>query len=615
MDLSAADTPLKLGWRQFLFSVFSADFWLGSVGTANVATASSTPASRTRTSSLAHGSLILLTLALLGYLAVPLLTPPHFEGFTAIVASAASHLQQDTIANLDRSQPLNVEFYGLTKLGWVLLTAGISFAFGIGTTAAMKLLVWIAAPTFLIGSAYLVRRWTGLPLLAITFILILLPGATESSFFFNDNLVASALVVGSFCALYARSAGFGAAACGVLFGAAVLTRTDTILLAPAIPLILLERPAVLRSKLLLLLLAAAAGSVTLCSALAWFHTTPLDLVRLGAETMQVWNRPTSSGYVLTLILYFLGPLGAILALCGLVPLAQGRDIQAVARLGLPPAVFLFILWDRLWEIRQILPLTPFFASLCALALRDLCSTPRARISAILHGALVGILLFSLFGPRTAPILKDGPRVLAGRVANIHHWRKWQDKMRADLRLLEDLAAIPPGQSRVIVVDYWNEDRLAHLALLQAGYRIAPVQGVACPALAERFTKSSREIYLVRLQQSHVPYQDQITGERLSRWGAPCIAEIRPHDAFFVTGEIRFLRLFEPSTADAHIEAMQSQNGSHHWPFRAVKLDFAVLEALSRGYDRQAAELLKGGEEPGTIEQGAFATRRRTKFGD
>ena len=78
----------------------------------------------------------ILAAILTSWLLFPLLTPVHVEGFTASVASLALHLDRDLITNFDVLQPLNTEYFGLSKLGWVLGTAGL-IKLGLGSEWAM----------------------------------------------------------------------------------------------------------------------------------------------------------------------------------------------------------------------------------------------------------------------------------------------------------------------------------------------------------------------------------------------------------------------------------------------------------------------------------------------
>jgi hypothetical protein len=546
-----------------------------------------------------------LAAALAAYLLLPILTPVHVEGFTGSIASLAQHLRQDSLDNFDRHQPIYTEFFGLSKLGWILLTAAVSSLFHISTTAAMALIVWIAAPAFAVGTAFLVRRWTGAPFLLIAFILILFPAVSESAFFFNDNLPASALAVGGMCALYMRRQLAGAALCGALFGAAVLTRTDTAIVGAVVPIIILERPGSVRSRLLALAMAGAAGAAVFLGTLAIFRSTPFDILNVAGAMIKAWNHPTITERVVLLTIYFLGPAGYVLTLGGFIPLIRRRDLWCAARLLLTPAAYFCILWAQLWEIRQLLPLTPFLASLAALALRALVAQPRTRAATLMQGGLIALLLLSLFGPITRPVFKDGPRVLFGRVANIGYWREWQANVGDDLRLIKTLANVPPGATRVVLTDGWTEDRYAHLAFQDAGYRIAPMPDGACANLAERFTAPGRQIYLARSND---------TGEQLRTWAARCIAEARPSDVLFVAPEPRLALLLGSASAADKANAVMARDQTSHWPLRAIKTDAAQLQRILQGYDEDMQDFRARGVKVVSASELLQASRKRTHFG-
>jgi len=231
----------------------------------------------------------LLATLLTGWLLWPVLTPVHVEGFTASVASLAIHLDRDLITNFDTLQPLNNEYFGLSKLGWVLGIAGLMKA-GLASKAAMTLLTWAGFAALCGASVFLVRKWTKAPVPLIAAGLIVLPGISESAFFFNDNILSSALAALALAALYLPRFELGAALCGLLFGLAVLTRTDTILLGVTLPLILWERLRQRRPAAIALAVSGLAGAAILLGTLALFHVSILDLLRVTRAAVAGWNR-------------------------------------------------------------------------------------------------------------------------------------------------------------------------------------------------------------------------------------------------------------------------------------------------------------------------------------
>jgi len=552
------------------------------------------PAPPTWTSSrLLRVAAALPALILTAYLLLPILTPVHVEGFTASVASLAMHLSQDNLANFDRHQPMVGELYGLTKLGWLLATAAIAAALNISATAAMTLLTWISAPVFAGCCVYLVSKWTRCSPILAFFIIILMPGAVESAFFLNDNLFACALFTAALSALYLPQRSAGAILCGTLLGAAILTRTDMVLMSVMVPLIIFERTDPDRKKLIDLAFAGAICALTVIVPLAIFHATPMDVLKVGSSALKYWDRPTDLLYVGVITFYFLGPALTLLVLGGTVPTVRSLDRWAVARTVLVPIIFISLLFDRLWEIRQLLPLTPLFASLTIVAVRALLEGPRTRISAVLHGGLFALLIYSLFGPIAGYIVKDGPRVMAGRFANVSNWRTWQYNMSTDLRLLHNVSNIPSGATRIVIIEHWNEDRYIHLALQEEGYRISRGKAASCVPISDLYAAPNRRIYVirpqVRISLRQADFTEQMAFSRFSREGLACIASVRPNDVVFVGPENRLSQLMSGATSEQGTSPVTSEDPNHYWPLQALKLDAPRLARLLAGYRRVSAE--------------------------
>ena len=546
-------------------------------------------------------------LAIIGvFLLSPIVDPTHPEGFTASVASLALHLRQDSLANFDLSQPLNVDFFGLTKLGWMLLIAGVTAATRLDSWWAMALLNWLAFVPFTAGTMFLVRRWTQAPLWAIVAILLLLPGVSESFFFFNDNVIASAFAISALCSLYLGKRMLGAALCGLLMGAAVLTRTDTVLVGMAVPIIAFERSRSLRPTLAMLVGAGLTGAIVLFGTLALFHATIFAVFKVAGFAVAAWDRATSQLAMVATLLHYFGAPGLFLAIAGAVIVIRRREWLPTARLLLPPAVFVAPLWGKLWEVRQLLPLTPFFASLAVIALLRLIRARPARMTTMLHASLVGLTGAALLGPIQGFDLADGPRVLGGRVWNIAKWHRWQRLANADLAMLRSLAAVPPQATRIVITDNWSEDRYAHLAFQEAGYRIAPVALDTCSAVADIFARGNSRIVLLRLHNGYVPYWQSVAPERLERWGLPCIAAARPRDTLLVVYSQRFNELFGDPDAPKDATVLPT--------IRALPLAPEQMGMILDAYRADARRAAEETKTTGTLDEAVKATAKRTGFG-
>ena len=559
---------------------------------------------------------------LTAWLFLPVLTPTHLEGFTAALAALAIHLTNGTLSAFDSLQPLNAEYFGLTKLGAVLALA-LPTGLGAGSDLALRLMMWIGLALLLAGSAFVARRWSGARWWFVLPPLVLLPGILESAYIYNDNMLAAGLATVGLCLLYARH-GLGFVAAGLLLGFAVLTRTDTVLIGVCVPLILLERfGAGLKSAKALALVGVSAAA-SLMGPLAFFHSTIFDVLAVGSAAVEIWDRPTSGSQALIMVLYFLGPPGLVLVGIGVATLVRERDRLAVARLLLAPVVLLVLLYDKLWEIRQLLALTPFLCTLAAIGLRTIFEGRENRIRKWLGPGLAALALMCLAGPVSGLRRQDGPRVLTGRIWTIPVWRAWQQAPRRDLEMLDRLVrSAAPARPLVLFADEWTEDRYLHLTLLEAGYAPAGPEALAppCRPIAERFTKGPLTVLLVRLHHAMVPYWREIKEERLALWALPCLRSLPEADALFVgtSAHVDALRLsarqkpeFGPGQGDPR--QIPFIAWASYGPIVALPLTPDLQSQLLSGFRREAAELPREAGQPRpTLREAVAASRRRTGF--
>jgi hypothetical protein len=559
---------------------------------------------------------------LTAWLLLPILTPAHLEGFTAALAALGFHVANGSLPAFDSLQPLNAEYFGLTKLGAVLALA-VPIGLGVGSDLALRLMMWFGLALLLAGSAFLGRRWSGARWWFILPPLVLLPGVVESAYIYNDNVLSAGLATAGLCFLYARH-GLGFVAAGLLLGFAVLTRTDTVLIGVCVPLILLERFGAGAKSAKALAAVGASAAASLMGPLAFFHSTIFDVLDVGSAAIGIWDRPTSGSQALIIALYFLGPPGLALVGIGVATLVRERDRLAVARLLLTPLVLLVMLYDKLWEIRQLLALTPFLCTLATIGLTAIFEGRENQARQWLRLALAALVLICLAGPPSGLRRQDGPRVLTGRVWTVPMWRAWQQAPRHDLEMLDRLVrSAAPARPLVLFADEWTEDRYLHLTLLDAGY--APTYPAAlappCRPIAERFTKGPSTVLLVRLHHAMVPYWREIKEERLALWALPCLRSLPEADALFVgtSAHVRALMLsagqkpaFGPGEGDPR--RIPFVGWASYGPIVALPLTPDLQSQLLSGYRREAAELpRKAGRPKPTLREAVAASRRRTGF--
>ena len=601
-----------------------ADWMKAFRGHGAVAAASATKPRRHR---LVERLAIVVALLLSAWLLWPALTPAHVEGYSASLAALGLHWTQGTMASFDQLEPLNTEYFGLTKLGMVLSIGGVAAVLHVSADLAFRLLMWSGLIMLLSSSAWLIRRWSGAGWTVALAPLLILPGVVESSYTFCDNVLAAGLASCALCLLYGRSL-ISLAVAGSLFAFAVLTRTDTVLIAVAIPVILVERFGISRRALIACTVCAVPGAVVLFGTLAAFAASPLDLIRIGAAAVAAWARPANSQYPITITLYFLGLAGFILVSVGTYVLVRRKELLPAIRLLAAPAVLIFIMRNNLWETRQLLALTPFVGALAAIALRAIFESVDTTEQRLFRALTVGLIAVTLVGPATGAGFADGPRVFTGRVWEIPVIRQWQDGARRDVAGLDGLVA----RSRrapltILIADGLNEDRYLHLSLLDRGFRInAPTTlPLACRAAADHYQRGAAHFVIVRNYQSFVPYARALTAERFERRSLPCIRSLGPARLLLASTSVHLAHLLPLESARPVLRAPADyprlDRRIYAWsngPVAVVALDRSGQDRLLAAYRREvAADIAAAGQEKvgpkPTIADGIAATRARIRF--
>jgi hypothetical protein len=238
----------------------------------------------------------------------------------------------------------------------------------------MRLVMWGGTLVLALASAALVRRWTGAPRAAAAAALLVLPGAVETTFFFADNVLASALAVSALALVAAvgRRSAAALVAAGVLLGLGVLTRADAVLLSPAVPLLLVapERDRggglaglVDRGMVWRTAVVAAVTLATMSAVLGAFHSTYLDVLHISGHITTLWKKGLVTKQMVVESALFLGVPGVVLSVAGAWQVARQRAHPEVLLLVGVPVLFATVYFGRIFTARQLLPLTPFFAAL------------------------------------------------------------------------------------------------------------------------------------------------------------------------------------------------------------------------------------------------------------
>ncbi|MDF7777391.1 hypothetical protein P1X14_19190 [Sphingomonas sp. AOB5] len=535
---------------------------------------------------------------LAAWLLSPALYPVHVEGFSASIVSLGIHLSEGTLADFFPSQPINTEYFGLTKLGAVLGVAGL-VKLGLSGEAAMRLLTLLGLILLAGGSARLIRQWTGAPWLLICAVLLLIPGIAESSFFFADNMLGAGLLVAGLAIFAARQGVATALATGLLTGLAITVRTDLVLVTPAILLIAWQRQPLPRAAAATAI-AAIASLTTLWLAFALVGASPLDAIRTGARAVTLWERPGDLWRQSLAMLLFLGPPALLLCLLGIRPALAGGRHRAALLLGMPLLMNL-ALAGRIWEVRQLLPLTPFLASVCVLGAMQLLSEWRSG-RRFMPGAVSALIAAVLIAPPAIVYVSDGPRAMIGRIAAIPLWQQWQAGVRGNFALIDRvIASAPPGATFAVVTDYWNEDRYLHLRLLEHGYRAVP-QSPECDAIGQTMAKGDRTILQISPHQTFLANAGTLYPARLTQLASPCLHGLQP---VLIASSDRVRRL---ANGIDPVAAWHPDDPE----LTATVLSPALLDRLGRDHRLESAN-----DPPGkfrTLDAARDATRAQTRFG-
>ncbi len=548
-----------------------------------------------------------LALAVLGtWLAWPVLFAVHVEGFSASIVALGTHLANGTMNAFSPSQPFNTEYFTLTKLGAVLGIAGLERAFGLGGADAMRVLMWGGFALCVAGSAALIRRWSGAPWAIVCAVLLLMPGLFESAFFFNDNVPGAGLMIAALALFRAEREPARWQVTGVLIGLGVAVRIDMVLVCTAIPLIALETQGWRRGMVATAAVGAVAVAVVFIM-FAFVGATPFDAVRAGAIAVDLWQRPGSLFYQFVLMIPFCGVAGLLLVLLGIGgAVRSGGRMRTLLLFGVPLLVNLALI-GKVWEVRQLLVLTPFFGTLAALGIVRLVADFRAgnRIVPVTVAALAAA---AMVAPPTWLYMKDGPRAVVGRIGGIAIWRSWQTEVDRDFATISTLVPreLAPGTVSILT-DQWDEDRYLHLVLVDSGVTfIRSPRDSACAYVAS-VAAAPVTVQHITVQQSFVPYWQDIQADRLHTLVSRCLARaFAPQRIFLLARADRMAIFFGKGdvigsrTVDPRLTAVG------YAPIVGMELDAARLARLETVYRRNSTA-----DPHQTVVSGMAATRART----
>ncbi|MGI9089850.1 MAG: hypothetical protein ACR2GG_01965 [Gemmatimonadaceae bacterium] len=545
--------------------------------------------------------------ALAVYLLFPALTPVHIEGFTASIVSIALHLRDGNIGAYDRLHGANLEFFALSRLGVNLFVEFFSRTFHVSAEQALHLMMWIGGVILAIASFPLIRKWAdcGTGAALIFFSLLLLPGISESTFFYNDNVISAGLTVAALAVAAASPRLLRWGIAGALFGLGVVARFDAVLLAVAFPLIAFEQnrsvPALVRRGLVFGVIAA----IVILGIDAAYGTNPLAVLSASRYAVFLWHRDLAPYLHLKQVLYFVGLPGAMLIVLGAWQLLSRREYLRLALLAGVPLFYNVVLLGKVWEGRQLLALTPFFAALAVRGIQFVFRDLKGTAATFARTSVVAFTLLVVLFPHTPDHLDDGPRSFIGRAWRPPVWLRWQRAVSGNLAELRSFMASvgAPGPGPVAVMtDEWNADRYTHMVLQEDGYKVVPIASVypACASTAELFQRGDKRILHVRMHEPFLEYPELFLAERLNSYAMPCLAAAQPSE-MYLTALLSRLQWYHvnqlPSQPWLTRERVnKAKPGALYDPLVVVRYSPAVLPFLERYYARDSVTHLRMARE-------------------
>jgi hypothetical protein len=510
------------------------------------------------------------------WLVYPILTAVHVEGFSASIESLAIHLASGSLADYDRLHPANLEFFALSRLGTVTFIAALIRWLGFSSEWAMRTMMWCGFAALIWSSTVLVRRWTGASVTLIVAMLVLIPGITESAFFYNDNVLSAALTISALAILGPSARVTTSVLAGLLFGAGIVARLDAVLLAPAVALIGLQQHGRIGSSFVLHGLAfTTAALVPVVLVPGSVDASIFDVVRISNYAVTLWNRTPSLAPHAREFAYFIGTPAALLAAFGILKLVNDRAIARLSLLVGVPLFFNLVALGKIWQSRQLLPMTPFFVALVICGLQYLMSDSPDGSRQRLRVAVFLISAGIFFGPVGRLQISDGPRAPYGRFWSPIRWTRWQSAVRENMTDISRLVTSfeRTGQTSVLT-DTWDGDRYLHLHLQRAGFVVRDIGRTLpmCASAGELFVRGSAHVVHLRLHQPFLPSWPTLAGERLTKLAVPCLMHLHATRIYFLSPGARAIALLRAS------------------PSLHSQVDTLSLASsyFASGYDRQVA---------------------------
>ena len=487
-----------------------------------------------------------IALLAVAWFAFPAFQATYTEGFQALISATARHLLEGRPQDSDLVFPFAGLFYLVTRLGVELLLGGLTWIDRLSAMINFRI-VMVVSLAALVGSIVWIlwRRYAVRPghaLLAC----MLFPTIFESSYFFNDSLPSAALSAVALAVFWGPIGFRRTISAAVFLGLAVTARLDAAFLAPVFLILLwFDFPdwnARIRHGLLAVIVVVVIPNAIYASVgLSFF-----DSFTVAYRAIDLWSRsssevstslPTAAApALLTDVIKKLTTLRNHLlngfALPGIGALALGlgsflveRRWREIMLCVAVPLLYILAYNRSLYDVRYLLQLAPVFAIAMAEGINVvLRSGGRTRVAFL----SLSVMLFAscLLPPALLPIDSDGPRPFLGRAWSPMIWSRWMGTINGGIAAFDKAIENDAAQDGkiMIVSGDWNSDRLAHLALIEHGFREnQDALPFMCRGIAESFRRGDASAIHIR---THLPFlrvaREGVTWEEA---GLPCLDAI------------------------------------------------------------------------------------------
>ena len=364
--------------------------------------------------------------------------------------------------------------------------------------------VMLVSLVLLVGSAvYLLARVYRVYWVFAALACLMFPPIFESAYFFNDNVLSAGLSTLALALFWTRLTLPATAVSAILLGLAAATRPDTLFVVPAFAVLMWFELPDWRTRFRHALVAAPIVAIIPLATYAAFGLSYFDIFAVAPRAIALWDRHQGLLAYVRHAIYGLALPGMIALPLGLGSFLLHRRWREVCLCLFVPLLYFFAYGVSLFELRYLLPLTPFLVIAVAEGARV-----ALRSRGIARGALAaafGLAFVLSFAPlvklpywRLSPlgIDADGPRPIIGRVWSPLVWSLWLGDLNGGVATLDDAIdrEAVDGKTLLVVSGHWNPDRLLDLLLIERGFTPQPNSlPSSCNATAEKFTRQGATV--------------------------------------------------------------------------------------------------------------------------